>query len=297
MNSTLGCSSKKEEVLSLWSIRTTVLKSVSVLSNFSYSISTSVQPRMYTLLLHLFVLYVRFASSATIPSTSPQQAVIVANGDVDVNHAQIPTIEESAALARRILRGQSIGILSTIFPSSTPEPSTSYHRPSASDLAGLPIGLPDYYAADCESSTHPGDPTLLALSIATSFRNVRDGSNVSLTVTASGWHKTSRTPSGQDIVSPGKSDDGHGWENGPASQPRFSLIGTIERLTEEEVRGSRVENCFLERHPDAEAWLPGNEVHESWWARLKVGEVYWVGGFGDRAFIGWIPVDVWRSGG
>ena len=24
-------------------------------------------------------------------------------------------------------------------------------------------------------------------------------------------------------------------------------------------------------------------------------EVYWIGGFGDRAYIGWIPVDVWRG--
>jgi len=29
--------------------------------------------------------------------------------------------------------------------------------------------------------------------------------------------------------------------------------------------------------------------------RLVVREVYWVGGFGDRAFIGWIPVEQWRG--
>lgn len=56
-----------------------------------------------------------------------------------------------------------------------------------------------------------------------------------------------------------------------------------------------MEKCFLDRHEDAEAWLPGNEIHESWWGRLVVREVYWIGGFGDRAFIGWIPEEVWRG--
>jgi hypothetical protein len=29
--------------------------------------------------------------------------------------------------------------------------------------------------------------------------------------------------------------------------------------------------------------------------RLVVQEVYWIGGFGDRAYIGWIPVDEWKG--
>ena len=53
--------------------------------------------------------------------------------------------------------------------------------------------------------------------------------------------------------------------------------------------------CFLEKHPDAEAWTPGNKIHESYWARLVVEEVYWIGGFGDRAYIGWIGEGVWRN--
>ena len=56
-----------------------------------------------------------------------------------------------------------------------------------------------------------------------------------------------------------------------------------------------VESCFLDRHPDAEAWLPGNQIHESWWGRLVVRDVYWIGGFGDRAYIGWIPAAEWRG--
>lgn len=80
--------------------------------------------------------------------------------------------------------------------------------------------------------------------------------------------------------------------------PRFSLIGYIEPIPAEELEGKggrEVEKCFLDRHPDAEAWLPGNAIHESWWGRLVVQEIYWIGGFGDRAFIGWIPKGEWEG--
>ncbi len=77
--------------------------------------------------------------------------------------------------------------------------------------------------------------------------------------------------------------------------PRFSLIGYIEPVPASEVESNLVESCFVNRHADAEAWIPGNEIHESWWARLVVRDVYWIGGFGDRAYIGWIPVKEWRG--
>lgn len=28
---------------------------------------------------------------------------------------------------------------------------------------------------------------------------------------------------------------------------------------------------------------------------MVVDQVYWIGGFGDRAYIGWIPIDEWRG--
>ena len=79
--------------------------------------------------------------------------------------------------------------------------------------------------------------------------------------------------------------------------PRFSLIGYIEAIPEIELKSGAddLEKCFLNRHPDAEAWLPGNEIHESWWGRLVVEDVYWIGGFGDRAYIGWISGEEWEA--
>ncbi|KAK4696942.1 hypothetical protein P7C71_g1065, partial [Lecanoromycetidae sp. Uapishka_2] len=134
----------------------------------------------------------------------------------------------------------------------------------------------DYYAS-CPSS--PASPTILAISIATTFRNMKSGSNVTLSLR---WHPPASAPPSGDI-----------YTYSPANMPRFSLIGYIEPISKEEVEAEGVEECFLGRHPDAEAWLPGNEIHESWWGRLVVEEVYWIGGFGDRAYIGWIPRKDW----
>ncbi len=186
------------------------------------------------------------------------------SNSVSSSSYKIPTIHESAVLARRILHLTPFGTLSTIFPSS---PQTSEQRPT--DVGGTPIGLMDYIA-DCEGS---GDPTILSISIATSFKNVAAGSNISLSLT---W--TPPTP-----------------PYSPASLPRFALLGYLEPITEEEVQTQDIATCFTKSHPDAKWWLPGNEIHHSEWVRLVVEEVYWVGGFGDRAYIGWIPIEEWRN--
>lgn len=154
--------------------------------------------------------------------------------------------------------------------------STQWGSPN--DLGGVPIGLMDYYAS---CSPQPYSPTILAISIATTFRNSRAGSNVTLSLR---WHPPPTAPPSDDI-----------YTYSPANMPRFSLIGEIELVPASEVETNMVANCFLDRHPDAEAWLPGNEIHESWWGRLVVKEMYWIGGFGDRAYIGWVPAEEWKG--
>lgn len=131
----------------------------------------------------------------------------------------------------------------------------------------------DYYA-DCEPAT--GNPTLLAISIATSFKNAAAGSNITLSAR---WHPP----------------DAHKRFYSTAALPRFSLIGHIEKISSSDADQLGLAVCFVRSHPDAAAWLPGNPIHRSEWARLVVDEIYWVGGFGDRAYIGWIPVEEWRS--
>lgn len=72
----------------------------------------------------------------------------------DVTSDTIPTVKEAAVQARQLLRSESIATLSTVFPKGEPH-----------GLDGLPIGLMDYYA-DCSED---GNPTLLAIGIATSY--------------------------------------------------------------------------------------------------------------------------------
>ncbi|MCJ1404401.1 hypothetical protein MMC11_007626 [Xylographa trunciseda] len=217
----------------------------------------------------------------TTPSPSPQTPLspsplhIFANPPPTSPLAiHLPTAHDSAILARRILHLSSIGTLSTVFPPAAPAQLES--RPP--QLGGAPIGLMDYFAA-CAPAPH--DPTLLAIAIATSFQNAAAGSNVSLSLR---WHPPPDAPPPRDA-----------YTYSPANMPRVSLLGRVRAVEEEEGEGEGVRECFLGRHPDAEAWVPGNRIHESYWARLVVEQVYWIGGFGDRAYIGWIPVGEWRG--
>lgn len=201
-------------------------------------------------------------SASNVPS--PQHLYSNPDANHDASYA-IPSIHESAVQARRILRLESIGTLSTVFPSTH---ATEY-RPS--DVGGVPIGLMDYFG-DCEPDT--GNPTILAITIATSFKNVDAGSNITLSLR---WHP-------QD----------NQWRS-PASLPRFSLVGRLEDIDVDTVEKAGITACYVGYHKDAAWWLPGNRIHQSKWVRLVVEEVYWIGGFGDRAYIGWIPVEEWQG--
>ncbi|KAL8732384.1 MAG: hypothetical protein Q9166_002782 [cf. Caloplaca sp. 2 TL-2023] len=191
------------------------------------------------------------------------------------NAQDIPTVHESAIQARRILNLSSIATLSTVFPNVNPAVPFE-NRPE--NLGGAPIGLIDYYAS-CDPT--PYEPTILAISIATSFKNARAGSNVTLSLR---YHPPVNHPPGDDI-----------YTYSPANLPRFSLLGHIEPVPVPEIKKNKVDRCFFDRHPEAVAWKPGNAIHQSWWARLVVEQVYWIGGFGDRAYIGWIPIEEWRG--
>lgn len=201
---------------------------------------------------------------------------------------RIPTLHESAIQARRILHLESIGTLSTIFPSTSStlqdglqETKQVHSRARDEDVealerrpptvAGLPFGSMDYFG-DCEPLT--GNPTILQLDIGTSFKNAAAGSNVTLSLR---YHPQAYT------------------HYSAASLPRFSLFGYLEEFTADEVEESGVEQCYTQYHPDAVAWLPGNAIHTARWVRLVVQEVYAIMGFGDRAYIGWVPLEAWKN--
>lgn len=245
---------------------------------------------------------------------------------------RIPTSYESAVQGRRILALSPLATLSTVFPASYASPTEDAdglprsvlmeHRPAG--LGGVPIGLMDYIA-DCEGDgdDDEGNPTILAIKIATSFKNVEAGSNMSISVnwvppyppskriessptttTLRGFLERLKNWLGLSPTDDNDGDDAALPDYDPvpysaANLPRFSLLGYLERIpidsSTSDEKAAALQSCFLKYHPDARYWLPGNRIHESEWVRLVVTQVYWIGGFGDRAYIGWIPVEEWKN--
>lgn len=226
--------------------------------------------------------------------------------DIFSNSAEalkIPTSYESAVMGRRILALTKLATLSTVFPDTHHDADASERRPSGLD--GIPIGMMDY-VADCEEE---GNPTILEIKIATTFKNVQAGSNLSLSMNWVPPYPPSKRITFLSRLSaylpilgnapyntaPEQSSTPDTVPYSAANQPRFSLFGYLEPINPNPVSAIKLAACFTGKHQDAKYWLPGNVIHESQWARLVVTKIYWVGGFGDRAYIGWIPVEEWQN--
>ena len=218
------------------------------------------------------ILLTPLAASTSFLRQSPSPKAIFSNLDPVSDSAGIPSVHESAIQARRILQLSSIATLSSVFLTA----STLERRPG--DVENAPIGLMEYYAL---CSPRLSDPTILGVTIATTMKNAAAGSNVTLSLR---YHLPEDAP---------PSDDS--WAYLPANLPRFSLVGYIEKLSQEDVDKHKIRDCFIKTHWDASIWEPGTDIHESWWGRLIVQEVYFFGGFGDRARIGWIPIEEWQG--
>ncbi|KAF4780189.1 hypothetical protein HER10_EVM0010051 [Colletotrichum scovillei] len=233
------------------------------------------------------------AATAVLEPGMPQHLLSNPEGGADAN--RIPTSYESAVMGRRILAVTKLAELATVFPAGA-------HSASGGDLSGMPIGLMDY-VADCEDE---GNPTILAITIATSFKNVRAGSNISLSMH---WVPPFPPAKRISLFSSlknrifGSSSDADAAATGlpdtvpysAANLPRFSLLGYLEKIPVDPVSSLKLAHCFVNKHPDSKYWLPGSPVHESEWVRFVVTSVYWIGGFGDRAYIGWIPLEEWQK--
>jgi len=216
---------------------------------------------------------------------------------------RVPTVYESTIMARRILHLSSTGTLITTFPETSLHATASNielqhsthdqfnafeNRPA--EMAGSPIGLMEYYA-DCEP--HTGNPTLLAIDIATPYKNYAAGSNISLHVRW--WPTQTNTYSSSLFSSFSNEDEDIPTPHTPAALPRFSLHGRLEPISVPDLAKGLIPACFMRAHPDSALWQPGNDIHTSQYMRLVVEHVYWFGGFGDRARIGWLPMEGWRN--
>ncbi|KAI9366980.1 pyridoxamine 5'-phosphate oxidase-domain-containing protein [Aspergillus egyptiacus] len=199
----------------------------------------------------------------------------------------IPSWWTSTLMARRLLALSTTGVVSTIFPDPLPD---NMHAPA--EVAGQSISLKEYFA-DCDealpsdtSNGGDGNPTFLALRVATTFRNTAAGSNISLSI--DWWDHLNDTKP----LFPG-------FPLSAAGLPRVTLFGYIEPFETPvpEQTEAALRSCYLNAHPDAETWLPGRpgSPHASFWAKMVVTQVYWIGGFGGFQQIGWMNVTEWSG--
>ncbi|KAB8227861.1 uncharacterized protein BDW43DRAFT_235542 [Aspergillus alliaceus] len=226
----------------------------------------------------------------SLPST-PENNVdrnnIITATENDPEAETAPSWFTSTLMARRLLALSTTGVASTIFSDSFAENS---HTPAA--VAGQSISLKEYIS-DCDEALPPtsgnggdGNPTFLALHVATTFRNTAAGSNISVSI--DWWDHLNET----EPLFPG-------FPLSPAGLPRVTLFGYIEPFSTPmpEDTEAALRTCYLKAHPDAQVWLPGrrNSPHASFWARMVVTQVYWIGGFGGFQQIGWMNVTEWKG--
>jgi len=170
------------------------------------------------------------------------------------------TVQDAAIISRHMVQRSpnSIGTMATVYPPDHPT------------MAGQPFGLQEYYAS-CFSN---GSLTLLVLPISRHTQNILHSPMHSASITISSQHPA-------------------------ASHARVSLLGIVtvhqdwNNVPEEEA----IKACYLGRHPDASRWLPNDEdaAHIAYWARFDPHSIYFVGGFGDEHYIGYIPLEIYQN--
>jgi len=176
-----------------------------------------------------------------------------------VGHA-VETVEDAAIIARRLVdySKNSIGTMATVYPTDD------------SRLPDQPFSLQEYYAS-CHNN---GSLTLLFLPISRHSQNVIGSPGHAASISM-----TSEVPA--------------------ARRARVSLMGNITVFKDgnniPDVESVR--RCYLEKHPDAKWWLPDHEdgAHISYWARFDPHSIYFVGGFGGRHYIGYIPLSLYQA--
>lgn len=148
------------------------------------------------------------------------------------------------------------------------------------DHGDLPVSFVEYYA-DCDED---GDPIFLMIDMSSSMRNIKNGSNYSISIRV-GDHGPN------DEVDPHYPGGRPGSVSG---SPRVNLRGEFVEIEHDE-RLLSYEKCFVKKHKDSVMWLPGNPIHSSRFMKFIVSEVYFVGGFGDIAFIGEIDQELYHQ--
>lgn len=186
----------------------------------------------------------------------------------NVDH--VPGQIEAAAIARTLVTRESLTNVNTV---KIVEKGTKKIL--------VPTSSMEYYV-DCDND---GDIYWLVVDIGSCYQNILKGSEYTFTIRVGDHHVHEEV----NLEYPG------GIIDSPAGSPRINLQGELTTVEDPE-KFEKLEKCFLERHPDSELWIPGKEKsHMSHWMKLSVTDVYMIGGFGDRAYIGSIDSGIYHS--
>ncbi|KAL0956364.1 hypothetical protein HGRIS_002512 [Hohenbuehelia grisea] len=169
------------------------------------------------------------------------------------------TVWDAARIAHELIEDSvdAVATMATIYPSN--------HSISPNE----PFALQEYYA----SCYHNGSLTLLFLPISRHSQNILQSPHRAASIT---------------IAS----------QNPAAKKPRIALVGNVTIFRDRRAADeAAIKRCYLAKHPDARWWLPDDDdaAHLSYWARFDPQTVYFVGGFGDKHYIGYIPLEIFRN--
>lgn len=180
----------------------------------------------------------------------------------------IPQVQEAARVARSLVQRESLGNLALI------------------DNFGDAISFSEYYVDIYKN----GSPYLIILKISSVNQILKnmDVKKVGFSI-RTGDHQPQENV---DLHYPG------GLAYSTAGSPRVVIKGELKYILDvdrqEEIK---MEKEFIKRHRDAKFWLPSSKItaHKGNWAKLEINSIYFIGGFGDRAYIGNIPVDMYHD--
>ncbi|KAG7193812.1 uncharacterized protein KQ657_000505 [Scheffersomyces spartinae] len=193
-----------------------------------------------------------------------------------VGELHVPNEIEAASIARTLVNRESLANVNTLKTFKQEDGTESQ----------VPVSSMEYYA-DCDGD---GDPYWLVVDIGSTYQNIVDGSDYSFTIRV-GDH-----PLG-DHVNPNYPG---GTTSSPAGSPRVQLFGKLVDVPPDSKSYDdwlKLKNCFTARHPDSKFWLPENVIspHKTHWVKFVVDKIYFVGGFGDRAYIGYVNPGIYHS--
>lgn len=204
-------------------------------------------------------------------ASSPDALPLAQNDIYDTEDNHIPGEIEAASIARTLVYRESLLNVNT-FKTITKDDKE----------VKIPVSSMEYYV-DCDND---GDFYWLVVDIGSAYQNILKGSEYSFTIRVGDHHLHDNV----NVEYPG------GIIDSPAGSPRVNIHGVLHNVEDKDGNYDRLEKCFLDRHPDSKWWIPNkSKSHSSHWMKLEVDDLYMIGGFGDRAYIGSIDTGIYHS--